>query len=122
MLEAKMEFGRIAAGIGVAEIDRALAFYVGVLGMTKTFENGTPVGFVILERGAAELHLTRVERHVPAEHNVAHLMVDDARALHDQLVAGGTRIVKAMRDADYGMRGFVFADPDGNLIDVGQAL
>jgi len=117
-----MQFGRIAAGIGVTDIERALAFYVGVLGMAKTFENGTPVGFVILERGPAELHLTRVERHVVAEHNVAHLMVDDARALHDQLVAGGTRIVKALRDADYGMRGFVFADPDGNLIDVGQNL
>ena len=115
-----MEFGRIAASIGVTDLERALAFYVGVLGMVKTFENGTR--FAIVERGPAELHLTRVERHVAGEHNVAHLMVSDARALHDQLVAGGTRIVKAIRDADYGMRGFVFADPDGNLIDVGQTL
>ncbi|MGD0607317.1 MAG: hypothetical protein ABSA53_27510 [Streptosporangiaceae bacterium] len=27
-----------------------------------------------------------------------------------------------LRDADYGLRGFVFADPDGNRIDVGQRL
>jgi hypothetical protein len=32
------------------------------------------------------------------------------------------RIVKGLRDADYGLRGFVFADPDGNRIDVGQKL
>jgi hypothetical protein len=30
--------------------------------------------------------------------------------------------VKAMRNADYGLRTFAFADPDGNRIDVGQRL
>jgi catechol 2,3-dioxygenase-like lactoylglutathione lyase family enzyme len=34
----------------------------------------------------------------------------------------GVRIVKGVRDADYGMRTFVFADPDGNRIDVGEDL
>ena len=32
------------------------------------------------------------------------------------------RIVKGIRDADYGMRTFVMADPDGNRIDVGEDL
>ena len=58
----------------------------------------------------------------PNEENVAHLMVDDARALHDHCVAHGVTIVKPLRDADYGMRTFVLADPDGNRIDVGQDL
>ncbi len=49
-------------------------------------------------------------------------MVDDATALHDQLERHGVRIVKALRDADFGLRCFVFADPDGNRIDVGQNL
>ena len=31
-------------------------------------------------------------------------------------------IVKGLRDAGYGLRGFVMADPDGNRIDVGQRL
>ena len=47
------EFGRIAATITVSDMPRALAFYVEVLGMTKTFENGNPVGFVILKKDAA---------------------------------------------------------------------
>ena len=34
----------------------------------------------------------------------------------------GVRIIKGLRDADHGLRGFVFADPDGNRIDVGQQL
>jgi len=101
---------------------RALAFYVGILGMEVTFENGDPVGFVILERDAAELHLTVVKDHRGGAHNVAHLMVADATGLHGHLVAHGTRIVKGLRDADHGLRGFVFADPDGNRVDVGQQM
>jgi catechol 2,3-dioxygenase-like lactoylglutathione lyase family enzyme len=117
-----IELGRIAATITVADIDRALGFYVDILGMTKTFENGNPVGFVILKRDAAELHLTLSRTHRATDRNVAHLLVADATKLYDHLVAHGTRIVKGLRDADYGLRQFVFADPDGNHIDVGQAL
>lgn len=115
-------FGRIAAAIPVSDISRALAFYQGILGMSVTFANGDPVGFVILERDAAELHLTLVKGHKGGSHNAAHLMVTDATGLHDHLVAHDIRIIKGLRDADYGLRGFVFADPDGNRVDVGQRL
>lgn len=115
-------FGRIASAIPVSDISRALGFYQGILGMSVTFTNGEPVGFVILERDAAELHLTLVRGHKAGSHNAAHLMVADATDLHDHLVSHAVRIVKGLRDADYGLRGFVFADPDGNRIDVGQEL
>jgi catechol 2,3-dioxygenase-like lactoylglutathione lyase family enzyme len=106
----------------VSDISQALRFYQGILGMSATFTNGDPVGFVILERDAAELHLTLVKGHMGGNHNAAHLMVTDAASLYDHLVSNGARIVKGLRDADYGLRGFVFADPDGNRIDVGQQL
>lgn len=115
-------FGRIAGAVPVSDISQALGFYQGILGMSVTFTNGDPVGFVILKRDAAELHLTLVKGHRAGHHNVAHLMVGDARALHEHLVSNGVRIVKGLRDADYGLRGFVLADPDGNRIDVGQRL
>jgi catechol 2,3-dioxygenase-like lactoylglutathione lyase family enzyme len=38
-------FGRIASTIAVRDLPRALAFYVGIMGMHVTFENGDPVGF-----------------------------------------------------------------------------
>jgi len=117
-----IHFGRIAATVTVTDMPRALAFYIDVLGMTKTFENGNPIGFVILKRGDGELHLTLSRTHKATDRNVAHLLVDDATLLHDHLVAHGTRIIKGLRDADYGLRNFVFADPDGNRIDVGQRV
>jgi catechol 2,3-dioxygenase-like lactoylglutathione lyase family enzyme len=115
-------FGRIAGAVPVSDISQALGFYTGILGMSVTFTNGDPVGFVVLRKDAAELHLTLVQGHRAGRHNVAHLIVADATALHEYLVSNGVRIVKGLRDADYGMRGFVMADPDGNRIDVGQRL
>jgi catechol 2,3-dioxygenase-like lactoylglutathione lyase family enzyme len=117
-----VRFGRVAPTVTVGDIDRAIAFYTQVLGFEKVFENGSPVGFVILEKDAAELHLSLFRGHKASVQNVAHLMVQDAAALCAHLETHQVRIVKAIRDADFGLRCFVFADPDGNRIDVGQEL
>lgn len=114
--------GRIAATIPVADVDRSVAFYRKFLGLEVEFTNGNPVGFVILRRGAAELHLTLTAHHTGSSHNVAHLLVDDADGLYRVMDAAGVRVIKGLRDTDYGLRGFVFSDPDGNRIDVGQHL
>lgn len=117
-----VRFGRIAAMLPVKDISKAYDFYSKVLGFNKTFENGSPVGFMILKRDAAELHLTLQPRHKAADFNVAHLMVDDVDTLHDICQKAGLRIIKSLKDKDYGLRAFVFEDPDGNRIDVGQPI
>jgi catechol 2,3-dioxygenase-like lactoylglutathione lyase family enzyme len=119
---SSVTFGRAAPGVFVRDVARARAFYCGVLGFETAFENGDPVGFVILRKDAAELHLSLVKDHRPSTANVAHLLVDDVDALHAICAAAGVRIVKRLADKDYGLRAFVFADPDGNRIDVGQPI
>ena len=118
----EIKFGRFAATVPVTDIARALRFYTETLGMKNVFDNGSPIGFVILQRGAAELHLTLVKDFKAPDRISAHLMVSDANALHDHLLKSKIRIVKGLRDADHGLRGFVFSDPDGNRIDVGQEI
>ena len=118
----RIGFGRIAAMLPVKDITRAHDFYVGVLGFKKTFQNGNPVGFMILTQGAAELHLTLQPDHKAAPFNVAHMMVDNVDALHAICQRQGLRIIKGLQDKDYGLRAFVFEDPDGNRIDVGQPI
>jgi catechol 2,3-dioxygenase-like lactoylglutathione lyase family enzyme len=115
-------FGRIAAMLPVKDMGKAHNFYVNVLGFRKTFENGNPVGFMILERDQAELHLTLQPDHRAAAFNVAHMMVEDVDALHAICQSHGLRIIKGLQNKDYGLRAFVFEDPDGNRIDVGQVL
>lgn len=119
---SNITFGRLAASAFTRDIQQAYAFYRDILGFSKTFENGDPVGFMILEKDGAELHLSLVRDHKPSTTNIAHLMVDNVDALHARLVAAGVRIIKSLQDKDYGLRAFVFADPDGNRIDVGQPL
>jgi len=117
-----IRFGRIAVMIPVKDIDRAHDFYTKVLGFTKVFENGDPVGFMILKRDQAELHLTLQPNHHAAPFNVAHMIVHDVDALHAICQRHGLRIVKSLQDKDYGLRAFVFEDLDGNRIDVGQPI
>jgi catechol 2,3-dioxygenase-like lactoylglutathione lyase family enzyme len=117
-----IRFGRIAAMLPVKDIERACDFYTKVLGFTKVFENGSPVGFMILKKDQAELHLTLQPNHKAAPFNVAHMMVDDVDALHAICQQQGLRIIKSIQDKDYGLRAFVFEDPDGNRIDVGQPI
>jgi catechol 2,3-dioxygenase-like lactoylglutathione lyase family enzyme len=95
-------FGRMASTIAVRDLPRALAFYVGIMGMHVTFENGDPAGFAILERDAAELHLTVARDHQASTSNVAHLLVTDATELYDHLNGHGVRIDRPQRADERG--------------------
>ena len=117
---AKVTFGRVAPGICVRDIQRAYRFYAGILGFEKTFETGNPVGFMVLEKDQAEIHLSEKPDHTASVVNVMHMFVDDVAALHGALTAAGVKIIKPLADKEYGQRAFVFADPDGNRIDIGE--
>ena len=114
-------FGRMAPGISVRDIQVSYEFYSKVLGFRKVFENGSPVGFMVLKKDGAELHLSQKRDHQASITNVAHMFVDDARSLYQACESAGVRIIKALADKEYGQRAFVFADPDGNRIDVGES-
>ena len=119
---SSIRFGRAVPTIPVTDISKAQAFYIEKLGMQKTFENGQPVGFVILRRDDAKIHLTLDPAHQPSTRNIAHIIVNDARALYDELEQAGVRIIKGIRDEEYGLRDFIIADLDGNRIDIGQRI
>ena len=42
-------------------------------------------------------------------------VTDDPDGLHDRAVGAGARIVRGLRDEEYGARGFSAADPEGNI-------
>jgi catechol 2,3-dioxygenase-like lactoylglutathione lyase family enzyme len=115
-----IKFGRMAPGICVRDIQAAHAFYTGVLGFEKVFENGSPIGFMVLKKDEAELHISLKLDHRPSTVNVAHIFVDNVEALYEVCLAASIKIIKSLSLKDYGQRAFVFADPDGNRIDVGE--
>jgi catechol 2,3-dioxygenase-like lactoylglutathione lyase family enzyme len=115
-------FGRMAPGISVRDVEAAFAFYSRVFGFKKVFENGTPVGFMVLKKDAAELHISQKRDHQASIVNVAHMFVDDVATLYAVCQSAGVRIIKSLAEKEYGQRAFVFADPDGNRIDVGERI
>lgn len=119
---SKIAFGRTAPGLCTRDIHAAHDVYSRVLGFEKVFENGDPVGFMVLKKDRAEIHLSLKPDHKASTVNVMHMFVSDAAALYAICDAEGVRIVKRLTDKDYGQRAFVFADPDGNRIDIGERL
>lgn len=117
-----VRFGRAAPTVSVSNIPMAVSFYTEKLGFKKVFENGNPVGFVILEKDDAEIHLTLKPDHKASDRNVLHLLVSDAQVLYDWLNKQGVNVIKGIQDKDYRLRAFVIADPDGNRLDIGQVL
>lgn len=117
-----IRFGRVAPMLPVKDIQKAHDFYAKVLGFRKTFENGNPVGFMILKRDDAELHLTLQPAYKSAPFNVVHMLVSNVDELHHICSDYGLRIIKRLENKDYGLRAFVFEDPDGNRIDIGQVI
>ncbi|MGL3606551.1 glyoxalase superfamily protein [Rhizobium sp. G187] len=120
--EMPLRFGRVATTVPVKDMARACDFYVDLLGFEKVFENGDPVGFVILKRDHAEIHLSLQKNHKATDFNIAHMMVENIDRLHDLIQQHGLRVIKRLQAKDYGLRAFVFEDPDGNRIDVGEPI
>lgn len=119
---SQIRFGRVAPMIRVRDIQAAHDFYARILGFEKVFENGEPVIFMVLEKDGAEIHLSEVPDHLPSTVNVMHMFVDDVASLCAICRAADVRIIKPMADKDYGQRAFVFSDPDGNRIDIGEEI
>ncbi|USU04180.1 glyoxalase superfamily protein [Sphingomonadaceae bacterium OTU29LAMAA1] len=117
---AEISFGRVAPGICVRDIQAAQDFYARVLGFRKVFENGDPVGFLVMKKDRAEVHLVQKPDHQASTVNVMHMFVSDVAALYAICEVEGVRIIKGLANKAYGQRAFVFADPDGNRIDVGE--
>ncbi len=117
-----LRLGRVAAMLPVSDIEKAYIAFNTVFGFEKTFENGNPVGFVILKKDDAELHITLQKSHRAPHFNVAHILVSNADEAYRRCQDQGFRIIKRLQDKDYGLRGFVFADHDGNRLDVGEII
>ena len=117
---AAIGYGRMMPIIRVSDIGRAHDFYTGVLGFDKIFENGTPTGFMLFGKDRAQFGASLDPRHRADTGCVLHWFVDDIDRLYALCAERGVKIIKSLKQKDYGQRAFVFADPDGNRIDVGQ--
>jgi catechol 2,3-dioxygenase-like lactoylglutathione lyase family enzyme len=58
------------------------------------------------------------ESRLPAAGMLISFEVDDPDAIYARLQAAGVKILRTLRDEDFGQRHFIAADPNGVMIDV----
>src|SRR5689334_18932231 len=121
--------------VGVADLDRSLAFYRDGLGLPtegiigREFEHGA-VAFFTLSGGlrlaiwaqdniAHDTGLTK-SPNSPTSFTIGHNVVrrEEVDAVMDQAARAGAQIVKPAQDTFYGGYAGYFRDPDGHLWEV----
>jgi hypothetical protein len=114
-------FERIAPILTVKDLDAALSRY-RLLGFATERDESANYGFV--ERGTVQLHLQSEDPDDPGETGGAvYIYVSDAVALHAEWTSVGVegRFI-GPHDTPYGLREFVYSDPDGIVHKVGSPL
>jgi hypothetical protein len=117
----EVAFERIAPVVTVHDLDAALARYRR-LGFATELDEPAQYGFA--ERGAAQLHFQAADPDDPGgTGGVVYLYVSDADALHAEWTSAGVEgRFMGPHDTPYGLREFVYTDPDGIVHRVGSPL
>ncbi|MDP9861083.1 MULTISPECIES: VOC family protein [Streptosporangium] len=98
--------------IPVDDLDKAIAFYSGTLGLAVRFRDGDR--FAALDGGGATVALVAAEERVTGEVTAPSYKVDDlARAVQD-LTGAGAEVVRGPETGPHEIRA-VLRDPSGNV-------
>ena len=115
---------RTRSVLAVRDLDAAVAYFTGVLGMTVDF---TAPGWLFLSRGAFRLMLGHCADAMPAHETGDHsyfvyVTVDGVDGLFEELVARGAALTQRLASKPWGMREFGIRTPEGHRIMFGQEL
>ena len=115
---------RTRSVLAVRDLDAAVAYFTGVLGMSVDF---TAPGWAFLSRGAFRLMLGHCADAMPAHETGDHsyfvyVTVDGVDGLFEELVARGAALTQRLASKPWGMREFGIRTPEGHRIMFGQEL
>ena len=116
---------QITPFFGVANLERAIAFYRDVLGFKIWSPGG---GYAYVEQECIAIRLLELDADAPNPPGSAHAYVDigDVDQLFSRLADGISGLPQdrwgAPKDQPYNQREFWVRDPDGNLLTFGQGI
>ena len=120
-----MQITSMATQLRVVDLDRALRFYVDMLGFEEEFRYQD--FYAGIRAGDARLHLKRVDTPDPAipfvrkgDHLHLYLNVVDLDAAFEA-VKGKAEVVYPITTKPWGNREFTILDPDGHTIYLAQS-
>jgi hypothetical protein len=117
----EVTFERIVPVLTVPNVDAALARYRR-LGFA--IELDEPAGYGFAERGEVQLHLQPDDPDDPGQTGgLVYIRVSDAEALHAEWTSAGVEgRFMGPHNTPYGLREFVYTDPDEIIHKVGSPL
>lgn len=109
--------------LAVPDLERNTAYFRDALGFKLEWPEGS--GWQLVSRGTVRVMLGHCPNAIPpvdiGDHRYfGYLHVDDADALHEELVGRGAIILQPPTDRPHGMREFLVATPDGHRLMIGQ--
>jgi catechol 2,3-dioxygenase-like lactoylglutathione lyase family enzyme len=111
-----MTVGRVVPIITVADLDASRDAYVRILGLREVMNHGW---IVTLADDEHRNQVSLITKDATAAVNpTVSIEVDDVDASYRATVDAGLEIVHPLRDEDWGVRRFFFADPSGNVVNV----
>ncbi len=108
-----------------ADLNRLIAFYGGLLGAVETLrvpEDGGPAFYVGLQGGDAQIGLVADAQTGTPGRILLSLDVADVDGLLDRVQGLGGRVLGPPNDMPWGQRVAHIADPDGNAVNLTQAI
>lgn len=109
----------------VDDVEATAAFYQTHFNFRSLFTSDWYVHLQQLDRTNINLaFVSRTHETVPEESRLPaagmliSFEVDDPDAIYARLQAAGVKILRTLRDEDFGQRHFIAADPNGVMIDV----
>lgn len=112
----------IRANLEVGDVERSIAFYGRVLGLEAVVTMGEPVTFAILAADGASMVVAHAAQPAVATIAACYVDVGDVEAAYARGRGAGAEITAEPTTHPWGMRDFVFRDPDGHQIAVGQRV
>lgn len=113
---------RVRANLEVRDVPRSIAFYGRALGLDPVVTMGEPATFAILGADDASLAIAQTDDPAVAAIAACYVDVADVEAAHDRCRDAQVEVTAPMTTHPWGMRDFVFRDPDGHQIAVGQRI
>ena len=117
--EHVVPFGGIHhVAICVDDLDAALAFYIGVLDLERTWRPDTlPNPGAWLQIGSQQIHLLSGDDRAPTTFQHFAIAVDDLRATRDRLREHSVELEGHQVIDEYGLQAFI-RDPSGNVVEL----
>lgn len=112
------KFLQVAPSFAARDVAALVAFYGRAMELMPIYQSPE---YAVLARDGVELHIYPQRDGAVAGNNSAYFYVSGVDEIFERVKAEA-KVIHAIGDKPYGLRDFLFEDPEGNKVGVAQSL